>query len=84
MQTISNFSYQALQQKAKASVSGLPQAEYHRLVALFNSGQSVELENFARALLLSYPESGFVWMALGTALQSQGKDALPAKQKGHN
>ena len=71
----------ALRLKDKDCASSLPQAEYNRLVALFNAGQAVQLENLARALLVSYPESGFVWMALGAALQSQGKDALPAKSK---
>lgn len=32
-------------------------------------------------MLAQYPDSGFVWKALGLALQTQNKDALPALQK---
>ena len=56
-------------------------AEVDQLVALFNAGRHVELENRARLLLEQYPDSGFAWKALGTSLGMQGKDALSALQK---
>ena len=56
-------------------------AEMNQLAALFNAGRYAELENRARLLVEQYPDSGFAWKALGTSLQMQGKDALPALQK---
>lgn len=58
-----------------------PTDELDLLVALFNTGQHMELESRARALLEQYPDSGVVWNLLGISLQSQGKDALLAMQK---
>ncbi len=55
--------------------------EINQLVALFNAGNHVELESQALLLVEQHPASGFVWMALGAALQAQGKNALPAMQK---
>ncbi len=57
------------------------QDELNQLIALFNAGRYVELENRALLLIKQYPSSGFVWMGLGLSLQMQGKDALPALQK---
>ncbi len=56
-------------------------AEINQLVFLFNAGRHAELENHARLLVEQYPDSGFAWNVLCVALQSQGKDALPAMQK---
>ncbi len=58
-----------------------PPDKINRLVALFNAGRYVELENQARLLLQQYPDSGFGWKALGASLNAQGKDSLPALQK---
>jgi tetratricopeptide (TPR) repeat protein len=56
-------------------------AEAKQLVALFNAGRPGELERRARLLVEQYPDSGFVWKALGISLLMQGKDALLALQK---
>lgn len=78
----------SLRRKAEAAVRNAnaksdapPPAEINRLVALSNAGHQAELENAARLLLKRYPNSGFVWKALGVSLQMQGKEALPALQK---
>lgn len=57
-----------------------PPAVLDQLVVLFNAGQHAELENRARSLLGQYPDSGFIWKALGISLQTQGKDGLAALQ----
>ena len=59
----------------------LPQAECEQLVALFNAGRHVELENRARMACEHCPGSGFAWKALGASLQMQGKNALAVFQK---
>lgn len=56
-------------------------AEINQLVALFNAGRHVEMENRARLLVEQHPNSGVSWKALGISLQVQGKEALPALQK---
>ena len=56
-------------------------AEIGQLVALFNAGRYVELESRACLLVGRYPDSGIAWKILGTALQVQGKEGLPALQK---
>lgn len=56
-------------------------AEINQLVALFNAGRHVELENRAHLLIEQHPNSGVVWKALSISLQAQGKEALPALQK---
>lgn len=78
----------ALLEKAEAAVSNLSAppdspspADIDRLVESFNGGRHAELESRARLLIEQYPESGFAWSVLGTALQLQGKDALPAYRK---
>ncbi len=48
------------------------------LVALFQAGDYAQVEQQARAQLGRHPQSGFLWKALGAALQIQGKDALHA------
>lgn len=55
--------------------------ECSRLSSLFSAREYVELESRARLLIDKYPDSGFVWKALGLSLQMQGKDALPALRK---
>ena len=78
----------ALLEKAEAAVSNLSAppdspspADIDRLVESFDGGRHAELESRARLLIEQYPESGFAWSVLGTALQLQGKDALPAYRK---
>jgi tetratricopeptide (TPR) repeat protein len=51
------------------------------LVELLNTGRSAELEKKARELLVTRPDSGFLWKALGISLAVQGKDALQALRK---
>ncbi|MBI5926625.1 MAG: tetratricopeptide repeat protein [Aquabacterium sp.] len=53
----------------------LPQADGGQLIALFNAGRYADLESGARQLSLTYPNSGFVWKVLGTALLMQGRHA---------
>lgn len=79
---------QALWKKAEAAARHAPNegktptaAECKQIAVLFNSGQHAALESHARWLLSQYPDSGFVWKALGVALQMQGKDAVPALEK---
>jgi len=55
--------------------------EYERLIARFHAEDYAEVEKGARLLLEKYPESGFAWKLLGTALGVQNKDALFALQK---
>lgn len=62
-------------------VEALTADQVNLLVAMFSSGRYPEMEVNARALLDQYPDSGFVWKALGTALRAQGKDALQALKK---
>jgi protein O-GlcNAc transferase len=59
----------------------LPQTEINQLIALFNIGNYVNLEERTRTLLAIYPDSGFVWKVLGVALQGQGKAALSELQQ---
>jgi predicted O-linked N-acetylglucosamine transferase (SPINDLY family) len=74
-----NAEFAALNDSAKGAVP--TPAERHQLIALFNAGRYAELERRASLLVERYPESGYFWKALGTSLQMQGKDALPALQK---
>ena len=62
-------------------VTGLTPIEFSQMAVLFSAGRYLELENRTRSLLGQYPDSGFVWKVLATALQRQGKDALSAMQK---
>lgn len=82
---LDNEESQALLARARAAVAQLPQTptaeEMQHVVGLYNAGQFAQLESATRALIASYPESGFAWSVLGTALQLQGKDALPTLQK---
>jgi predicted O-linked N-acetylglucosamine transferase (SPINDLY family) len=59
----------------------LPPIELSQLNALLNSGLSTEAEARAGALLQKYPDDPRIWKLLATALQMQGKDALPILQK---
>lgn len=76
---------QALLARAQAAMAGADstptQAEADRIVELYQAGSHAEMESAAQALVARYPASGFAWSALGTALQAQGKDALPALQR---
>ena len=65
----------------KISLRKLPQIEIDQLVELFNSERYVALEASTQQLIKRYPESGFVWKILGTALGIQGKNAIFALQK---
>lgn len=56
------------------------QQEAEQIVALYQAGDHAQLEAAARDMIARYPQSGFAWSALGTALQIQGKDALQALQ----
>lgn len=56
------------------------QAEAAHIVDLYQAGEHAEMELASRALTARYPQSGFAWSALGTALQLQGKDALAVLQ----
>jgi protein O-GlcNAc transferase len=67
--------------KAAPQANTLSRDEAMQLVALFNAGRHVELETRTRLLTVVYPDSGFVWKILGTALLVQGKDALFALEK---
>jgi len=53
-------------------------AELNQLIALFNAGNLAELERRARTLSEKHPDTGFVWKALGAAMQKQGKNGLSA------
>jgi tetratricopeptide (TPR) repeat protein len=55
-------------------------AAERRLLALINSRRYVELEQLARQLTILLPDSAFVWKALATSLEAQGKDALHPRQ----
>ncbi|WP_426088101.1 tetratricopeptide repeat protein [Janthinobacterium sp. PSPC1-1] len=80
----SNAELQALllqiQAGIAASACNPTQDEANHIVALYQAGQHVELEAAAHALVARYPDSGFAWSVLGTALQVQGKDALDTLQ----
>ena len=55
--------------------------ERNQLHELFYAGDFAEVESRAQALLSQHPESGFVWNALGLALQMQGKDGSAALRR---
>lgn len=85
---LKNPGFQALRNEAEAALlngtatGAVPtQVEMNEIVVLFDSGWHAEVERRARMLVEKYPNSGFAWKALGTSLQVQGKDALPALQK---
>ena len=66
--------------KAISPASGPSPDEFNQLVALFNAKCFGEMETRTRALIARFPDSGFAWKLLGTALQMQGKNALTAFQ----
>ena len=82
---LDNDMSQRLKQQALDAVAAaalLPkQHEIDQIVSLYHAGDYVQMESATRALLEQYPESAFGWSVLGTALQVQGKDALPALRK---
>lgn len=57
------------------------QLEIDHIVSLYEQGEHAQMEAASRALLDTYPDSALAWSVLGTALQLQGKDALPALYK---
>ncbi len=59
----------------------LTDADKQALVALFQAGEHAEGERRTRELLALHPDDGFLWKALGTMLQPQGRrqEALAAK-----
>ena len=67
--------------RAPAKILHPTQAEINQIVAIFNTRDYVELEKQAHLLVEMYPDSGFAWKVLGTALWGQGKEALPALHK---
>jgi len=58
-----------------------PANELNQLIRLFNAGRIGEVEMQTRSLLGRYPNSGYLWKLLGSTLQKQSKDALPALEK---
>ena len=59
---------------AKKPMDVQPSAnEINRLVELFNQQKNDELEKSARALLVKFPKSGFIWKILGAVLQRLGR-----------
>ena len=69
---------------AKKVIGAQPAAnDINRLVELFNQQKNDELEKSARALLVKFPKSGFIWKILGAVLQRLGRmeESLEAKKK---
>ena len=58
-----------------------PTEEVNALLTLYNARRYAEAEYKLRSLLELYPDFGFGWKLMGSILQMQGKDALPAFQK---
>jgi tetratricopeptide (TPR) repeat protein len=50
----------------------------NQVIALYQSGRFAELEQLTSRLLVTEPQSGFLWKAYGVALQMQYKDATTA------
>ncbi|WP_081344728.1 tetratricopeptide repeat protein [Janthinobacterium lividum] len=68
--------------QAAADESPAPtQLETEHIVRLYQTGHLVDMEDAVRLLIGRYPDSGFAWSALGTALRAQGKDALAVLQR---
>lgn len=59
----------------------VPEASANHVADLFHAGLHAEMEQAAQTLVAQYPASPFAWSVLGTALQLQGKDALPALER---
>lgn len=57
------------------------QQEIDHIVRLYESGEQLQMEETARAMVDACPMSALAWSVLGMALRLQGKDALPALQK---
>ena len=58
-----------------------PTEEVNALLTLYNARRYAEAEYKLRSLLGLYPDFGFGWKLMGSILQMQGKDALPAFKK---
>lgn len=68
-------------QAAAAELLAPTQAQAEQIVQLYQAGHLADMEDAVRLLIGRYPDSGFAWSALGTALQAQGKDALAVLQR---
>ncbi|MDB5849442.1 MAG: glycosyltransferase [Rhodoferax sp.] len=68
-------------QPAPAKAAALTVSDKEGLVALFRTGDYTAGEARARDLIARHPDDGFLWKALGTMLQPQGRkeEALKAK-----
>ena len=75
---------QAMLLRARAEAAGdIPApapAEVEHIVELYQTGRYQDMENAAQTLAVRYPRSILAWSILGSALQAQGKDALPTLQ----
>lgn len=79
---LDNDQSQTLLHRVRQAIASTPTpAERQHVVALYQGGQLAALEQASRDLTDRYPESDFAWSVLGTALQSQGKDAFEALQR---
>ncbi len=67
--------------KVSARGSAPTPDECNQLVDLFNARRYAELENRTKMVIELYPNSGFAWKMLGTVLQIEGKESLPAMEK---
>ncbi|MGK5077180.1 tetratricopeptide repeat protein [Janthinobacterium sp. HLX7-2] len=76
---------QAILLRARQAATDEPlaptQLEAEHIVELYQAGHLVAMEDAALLLVNRYPDSGFAWSVLGTALQAQGKDALSVLQR---
>ena len=68
------------QAEAAGNIPAPTQGDADHLVALYEAGRHAEMEDAAQTLVVRYPRSAFAWSVLGSALQIQGKDAMPALQ----
>jgi len=82
---LDNEASQALRQQTQAAAAlaalSPSQQEVDEIIALYHGGHYAQMETSCRQLLENFPESPFAWSVLGTALELQGKDALPVLQK---
>ena len=78
---LDNEQSQALRQRIDRAIATTPTLEERQhVVALYQAGDLAGLEQASRAMTVKYPASDFAWSVLGTALQTQGKDAFEALQ----
>ncbi|WP_426085222.1 tetratricopeptide repeat protein [Janthinobacterium sp. PSRC1-1] len=73
---------QLLQARSEAAgdIPAPTEAEANQIIGLYEAGYHNEMENAAQRMVVRYPRSVFAWSVLGTALQAQGKDSIPALQ----